>query len=177
LLRFEDLQQVQLVLHSYAGVLAGPVATRAGDRLAGITYLGAFVTGDGECLLDVEPPEVATRYRALVDGPGEGWRVPADRSFLAQWGLVEPALVDWVGPRLTDFPARCLTEPTCFDEAAVAGLPRTYVRHTSPPLASLDRSHGRAVAAGWPTVDLPCGHDMMVEAPGAVADLLAGCSP
>ena len=109
---FEDLTDVQLVLHSYAGILAGPLADRVGYRLASIVYLGAFVTADGECLLDVEPPDVADRYRSLV---GDGWRVPADPSFLAQWGLTDPALVDWVAARLTDFPVRCQTEPTVFD--------------------------------------------------------------
>jgi len=37
LLWFEDLHDVHLVLHSYAGVLAGPVAEQAGERLASIT--------------------------------------------------------------------------------------------------------------------------------------------
>jgi pimeloyl-ACP methyl ester carboxylesterase len=166
---FEDLTDVQLVLHSYAGILAGPLAERVGDRLAGIVYLGAFVTADGECLLDVEPTAVADRYRALV---GNGWRVPADPSFLAQWGLTDPALVDWVAARLTDFPARCQTEPTVFDERRRAALRQAYVRHTAPPMTSLDRSYERAVAAGWDCHDVATGHDMMLEAPDALADLL-----
>jgi pimeloyl-ACP methyl ester carboxylesterase len=60
---FEDLSDGHLVLHSYAGVLAGPVAKRAAGRLASVTYLAAFITQPGQCLLDVEPPEVAQRYR------------------------------------------------------------------------------------------------------------------
>ena len=59
LLWFEDLTEVHLVLHSYAGVLAGPVAERQGDRLASVIFAGAFLTRPGECLLDVEPPAVA----------------------------------------------------------------------------------------------------------------------
>lgn len=38
LLWFEDLQGATLGLHSYAGVLAGPVAERAGQRLASIIF-------------------------------------------------------------------------------------------------------------------------------------------
>ncbi len=169
LLWFEDITDVQLVLHSYAGILAGPLAERVGDRLAGVVYVGAFVTANGECLLDVEPPDVADRYRSLV---GDGWRIPADRSFLTQWGLTDPRLVDWTAARLTDFPARCTTEPTVFDDGRRAALRQTYVRHTDPPMASLDRSYERAVAAGWDCHDVATGHDVMLEAPDALADLL-----
>ena len=167
---FEDLTDVQLVLHSYAGILAGPLAERVGDRLAGLVYLGAFVTADGECLLDVEPTEVADRYRSLI---GDGWRVPADRSFLAQWGLTDPALIDWVAARLTDFPARLQTEPTVFDERRRA----SFVRRTSatPPRrwpASTGRTSGPSPPAGTARHDVATGHDMMLEAPDALADLL-----
>ena len=63
LLWFEDLTEVHLVLHSYTGVLAGPLAEHAQERLASVVYLGAFLAGPGQSLLDVEPPEVAERYR------------------------------------------------------------------------------------------------------------------
>ena len=87
LLWFEDLSEVHLVLHSYAGVLAGPLAERAEERLASIVYLGAFVTAPGQSLLDVEPPEVAERYRRQVAEEGDGWFLPASDAFLEQWGI------------------------------------------------------------------------------------------
>ena len=174
LLWFEDLTEVHLVLHSYAGILAGPIVTRAADRVASVTLLGGFITRSGECLLDVEPEEVAARYRRQAAVDGDGWLVGADPSFLAQWGVTEPGLAAWVGPRLTDFPLRCQPEPTTFDEASLAAVPRAYVRHTAPPLASLDLSHRRAVSDGWECHDLRAGHDMMLEVPELVAELLSG---
>lgn len=172
LLWFEDLSEVHLVLHSYAGVLAGPVVERAGDRVASVVYLGAFLTAPGQSLLDVEPPEVAERYRLLAAEEGGGWRVPASDAFLEQWGLHDEALRAWVGPRLTDFPFRCQTEATEFDPLAVGRLRQVYVAHTDPPLASLDRFADAALAAGWETHELASGHDMMLAAPEATANLL-----
>ena len=87
LLWFEDLSDVHLVLHSYAGILAGPLAERAEGRLASVVYLGAFITAPGQNLLDVEPPEVAERYREQVAESGEGWFLPASDAFLEQWGI------------------------------------------------------------------------------------------
>lgn len=172
LLWFEDLVDVHLVLHSYAGVLAGPLAERAGLRLASVVYLGGFVTAPGQSLLDVEPLPVAERYRRQVHDDGEGWYLPATTAFLEQWGVRSEALRAWVAPRLTDFPFRCQVEPTDFDPGPLERLRKVYVRHTNPPLASLQRFYDDAVADGWETHELRCGHDMMLAAPEETADLL-----
>lgn len=77
-----------------------------------------------------------------------------------------------VGPRLTDFPFRCQTDPTVFDATNWERLRKTYVRHTDPPLASLDLSRQRAMDAGFELHDLACGHDVMLADPeGTVAVL------
>jgi pimeloyl-ACP methyl ester carboxylesterase len=172
LLWFEDLSEVHLVLHSYAGVLAGPLAERAAARLASVVYLGAFVTAPGQSLLDVEPPEVAERYRQQVAEEGEGWFLPATDAFLEQWGITGVAQRHWVGARLTDFPFRCQMEATQFDPGPLDRLRKVYVAHTDPPLPSLARFARAAIAAGWETHELACGHDMMLDAPDATADLL-----
>jgi pimeloyl-ACP methyl ester carboxylesterase len=78
LLWFEDLSDLHLVLHSYAGILAGPVANRASERLSAIILLGGFITHSGECLLDVEPDEVGARYRQQAAAGGDGWLLRAD---------------------------------------------------------------------------------------------------
>jgi pimeloyl-ACP methyl ester carboxylesterase len=172
LLWFEDLQRVHLVLHSYAGVLAGPVAEQAAGRLASVTYLAAFIARPGQSLQDVEPPDVARRYRALAASDGAGWRVPASPRFLEQWGITDPGLRARVAPRLTDFPLRCLTDPVHFDPGPLDRIRQTYIHHTRPPLASLQASYGLAVAAGWETHQLPFGHDLMLAAPQETATLL-----
>src|ERR1019366_2171134 len=68
----EHLRDVHLVLHSYPGVLPGPVAEQTAGRLASVTFLAAFIARPGQCLLDVEPPDVARRYRELAASAGDG---------------------------------------------------------------------------------------------------------
>lgn len=169
---FEDLDNVNLVLHSYAGVLSGPVADAASDRLSSIIYLGAFLTGSGQCLLDVEPTDVAARYRELADKDGDGWRVPASDAFLEQWGITDPDAQARVGARLTDFPLLCQTEPTLFDESKLARIRQIYVQHSAPPMNSLAESILRAQKLGHELREIATGHDMMVAAPSDTAGLL-----
>jgi len=173
LLWFEDLHEVHLGLHSYAGVLAGPVVEHGRERIAAVLYLGAFLVNSGECLLDVEPPETATRYQELAASQGDGYRIPATDAFLDQWGVTDTATRAWVGPRLTDFPLKCATDTVTYDESTLAAVRQVYVRHTDPPLGNLEVSWSRAVAAGWETHDVACGHDLMLAAPDATAALLA----
>jgi pimeloyl-ACP methyl ester carboxylesterase len=172
LLWFEDLSDVHLVLHSYAGVLAGPVAERTASRLASVTYLAAFIALPGQNLLDIEPPDVARRYRELAADEGEGWLVPTSSQFLEQWGITSQAMRARVALRLTDFPLRCQTDQVEYDPKALDATRKIYINHTSPPLASLQSSYGLALAAGWETHELPYGHDLMLAAPDETAALL-----
>jgi len=162
---------VHLVLHSYAGVVAGPVVERVVDRISSVTFLGAFIVEDGQSLLDVEPPEVKARYQELATEAGQGWRIPADDSFLAQWGVPED-LRPIVGPRLTDFPLRCATDAVRYDSTALQSVRRSYVRHTEPLLSSLERSYDQAVQLGYATFDIACGHDAMLDDPDGTVALL-----
>jgi pimeloyl-ACP methyl ester carboxylesterase len=172
LMWFEDLSDVHLVLHSYAGVLAGPIAEQAPGRLASVIFLAAFIAQPGQCVLDVEPPEVARRYRELAASDGDGWRVPASPSFLDQWGISDPGLRARVGTRLTDFPLRCLTDFIEYGPDALDQVRKVYIDHTEPPLASLRASFELAAAAGWETHQLPYGHDLMLAAPSQTSALL-----
>ncbi len=171
LLYFEDLRQVHVVLHSYAGILAGPLVDRVADRVNSVTFLGAFIVDSGQSLLDVEPVQVGNRYRHLADGSGGGWRIPADDAFLSQWGVPD-RLRPFVGARLTDFPLRCATDEVRYDGTSHDHVRYAYVRHTDPPLDSLDHSYRRALQRGWKTFDVACGHDMMLQDPNGTAGLL-----
>ena len=79
-------------------------------------------------------------------------------------------------PPPTDFPARCITDATVFDEQKLAEIPKAYVRHTSPPLASLERFYESSKAAGWKTAELACCHDTMLADPAGTAEVLAQLS-
>lgn len=172
LLRREGARDAHLVLHSYAGILAGPIAEQADGKLGRITFLGAFLTAPGQALFDVQPPATAARYRALAQEHGEGWRLPADPSFLDQWGLSDPALRSWAGERLTDFPLRCLSERLSFDPRFLDALPKHYIRHTRPPLPSLAPFWDIAAGPGWTRGEIACGHELMLEAPAETAECL-----
>lgn len=169
---FEDVEDAVLVLHSYAGILAGPIAEAADGRLRAVVLAGGFYARPGQSLLDVEPPETASRYRELAAEQGDGWRIPSSDAFLAQWGVTDPSMAAFVGPRLTDFGLALTTEPMEYDPAPLAALERTFIEHTDPPLLSLNGSIAAAIEDGFTHRTITTGHDMMLADPALTAEML-----
>ena len=151
LLWFEDLREVHLVLHSYAGVLAGPLAERVGDRLSSVVYLGAFATAPGESLLDVEPADVADRYRRQVADEGEGWYLPATDAFLEQWGISDETMRSWSGRASPPSPSDVRpNRPTSTPSRSAGSARSTCSTRTHPCRASGDSTTPRWWPAGRP---------------------------
>jgi len=174
LLWFENLRDVILVLHSYAGVLAGPIAEASADRLSCIVLAGGFHVQSGQCLLDVEPADTAYYYRELVAQRGQGWFVPPSPDLLVRWAITDRTLQAYVGARLTPFPFKCQTDPVSYDASRLRSVRRVYIEHTEPRLPALRQSLVTALAEGFEHLRIATGHDMMLTDATTVAALLAG---
>lgn len=169
---YRDLADVTLVLHSYSGVLAGPVAERAQGRVTRVVLAGGFLAHTGESNFSVEPPASQAAFRHLADEGGDGWRIPVQDSLLERWGVTDPTLAAHVRPLLTDFPLRCSSDPVDFDPSVLAALRRAYIEHTAPPLPALELSIARARAEGWQMHQIAGCHDFMLEKPEETAQIL-----
>src|SRR5882757_7257029 len=92
----ENLSDVVLVGHSYAGLVISSAANRIPERIAQLVYLDAMVPQDGESAVDVLP---ATRQLIeLAEKSESGWRVPPLSEQPAPFGLfgvTDPADVLW----------------------------------------------------------------------------------
>jgi pimeloyl-ACP methyl ester carboxylesterase len=171
-----DGGQVLLVGHSYSGMVISGVADRLADRLAGLFYLDAFYPHDGDSALGLMPPPFQEAFRRSAEADGDGWRLPANDGLLDVWGLHDPEDREWVRQRLTDWSLRCFQSPVRLPAGARARLPRTFLRGAAegyPARVAFGAQAQRADADGCRVVELPTGHDMMIEAPRAVADVLS----
>jgi pimeloyl-ACP methyl ester carboxylesterase len=164
----EDLRDVVLVGHSYAGMVVTGVAARVPDRLARLVYLDAVVPKSGQSLFDCSSPNFRNWVDEQVRSRGEGWRIPvAPPQFL---GLSETADIDWVMPRLVPHPYRTFREPVPWQAGQEPAVPRSYINC----IGSKPRGGARsAQAAGIDDYhELSTGHDAMVTAPRELAELL-----
>jgi pimeloyl-ACP methyl ester carboxylesterase len=67
-LKFEDLTNVNLIGHSYGGMVATGVADRARARIAQLIYIDAFAPQDGDSVIDLLPPAARVQRQATPDG-------------------------------------------------------------------------------------------------------------
>jgi pimeloyl-ACP methyl ester carboxylesterase len=186
LIEFEDLHDVVLVGHSYAGIVVTGVADRIPERIALLAYLDAGPSPDGVAFLDLQPPEARELLERLVDQAGEGWRLP-----LPAWEELEGVMgasLEGLGPterarmrgRAAAQPFRTWTQPLSLGNPARERLPKAMIT-SSIPLAQVREM----IAAGhpwfaelagpeWSFLELPTGHWPMFSVPGPLASLLDG---
>jgi pimeloyl-ACP methyl ester carboxylesterase len=164
----EDLTDVVLVGHSYAGMVISGVAEQRPERLRLRVHLDGFLPENGEAAIDILPDVPASHYREAVKGPGFGWMIPP-RS-LEKLGVTDQADIDWLTPRLTPQPSGTYWEKIVLTEASesVAGV---YIECVDW-MRVFTRFAERAAVKGWPTYELATCHEAMVTAPNALTQML-----
>jgi pimeloyl-ACP methyl ester carboxylesterase len=163
----EELQDVVLVGHSYAGHVIPLVADAIRGRIRQMIFLDAVVARDGQPFL---PPEAgAARERLAIDGyldppPGlEFFGIPADHP-----------LAPWVKRRITNHPLGTLRQVVQYRNGGPAGLPKTYIRCLKRRVMTQPDPVEMQIKGqpewDWRTIDT--GHDAMVTAPGELTAML-----
>ena len=165
----EELQQVVLVGHSFAGPVISGVADRMPERLKQLVYLDALVVQHGQSALSLFSADVQRERSRTIDDEGLRMAIPAPEKF----GVTDPAQQAWLKRRLTPHPLKAYTEPLLLQHPLGNGLPKSYVAVTDPwypPLAAL-RDWVRA-QPDWEWFEIAAGHDAMITSPDALSDLL-----
>ena len=167
LLEMEDLGNVVLVGHSYAGMVITGVADRTAARLKSLAYLDAFVPMQGQCVLDFWPAE--RRADREKQAAASGLIPPTP---LPAFGVTRPEDLAWAGPRIGPHPAGTWTQPLRLALGETA-LPRAYIRCTNPARPVFDQfTRKLAGDPAWTYREIDAGHDCMIADPHGTAELL-----
>jgi len=168
LIEDEDLTDVVLVGHSYAGLVISSVANRVPERIGRLVFLDAMVPEDGETAADVIPFSQALIDQALASE--SGWRVPPlPETPAGLFGVTDPDDVAWLRGMLSDQPVLCLQQPAHLDNPAVKAIPRTHIHCIVGKPEGIER---RAVPASDEVFELATGHDCMITMPRELTELL-----
>lgn len=182
LLRFEDLQDVLLVGHSYAGNVIAGVADRAPERIGRLVYVDTWPFPDGISQADLLPPEARQAQERLVAEEGEGWRLP-----LPPWeeldqgnelrGLGE-AERKMMRARATGHPYGAWKQPASLKNPARDALPKTViwcsmtVEEVQGMIEAYPDICSELTKPGWQVLELPTGHWPMFSRPADLAEIL-----
>lgn len=163
----EELDQVLLVGHSYAGMVITGVADRMPARLGRLVYLDAVVPLPGESWSSRHSETTQTERRAAIAAHGHIPAAPPSAFGL----LAEDA--EWVARRQTPQPGGVYDSPLSFDPERLAALPRSFIDCTAPALATIAIARQRVrEQPGWDLHEIATGHDAMISAPDALLSIL-----
>ena len=175
-LEFEDLEQVVLVGHAYAGMVITGVAELCHQRLAHLVYVNGVVPADGESMADQLVPVRGAEFAAWVKGHidrGEGFLAPPNspEELGRRWGITDPADREWMFSRITPQPAAAMASNVSIGQPEAASIPRSFVCGAEAGFQSVAERVGEA---GWGVYHVDSGHDTMVSHPRELAEILLG---
>jgi pimeloyl-ACP methyl ester carboxylesterase len=164
----EELTDVVLVGHSYAGFPASLAATRRPDAVSHLVLLDAFFPKEGETLLGHLGPDFANDFNARA-AADLSWNIPPLPA--EAFGLKGDDAA-WVGKHLKPHPIATHTQAAKFGPGP---LPRrSYIRCTESTIAGIFQTSLDNVRADgqFKMVDIAAGHDLMVDQPQLLAKTL-----
>lgn len=173
----EEMDNVILVGHSYAGMVITGVADRIPARIKHMVYVDAVVPESGESWSSTHAaPTRMARLNAALLSPNNSFPPPDPNMF----GL-NAVDYEWTKRRQTPHPAQTYTARLDFDAARIGRINRTFISCTSPALGTIDAIRPRVTnsqtwGGAWlprsKVVEIKTGHDPMISTPDELVSIL-----
>jgi pimeloyl-ACP methyl ester carboxylesterase len=171
----EELQQVILVGHSFAGGPISVVADRKPEALKCLVYLDAMLLENGQSAFSKLEPTIVAQRILLAQETSEGLTIPPPAP--AVFGVTETQDAAWLQRRLTAHPLNSYQVPIRLGHPLGNGVNKTYIACTDPAYEALVPTHEWVRRQnGWQYLEFASGHDAMVIRPEALASVLLGCA-
>jgi len=170
-LEFEELEDVVLVGHSFAGNTITGAADRCPERIRHLVYLDSMILEPGEAPFDILPASVVAERIRLARESSGGLSIPPPHP--RAFGIPDGPDAEWVGRRMTPHPLATFTNRLRLAHPFGNGLRRTYLCCTDPIYGPLEAARQRVKEKpGWDWREIRTGHDAMVTAPDELARML-----
>ena len=183
LLRYEDLQDVVLVGHSFGGTVITAAADQAAERIAHLVYVDTWPLPAGVAQFDMTPPAAQAsagaagrRTRRRLGAAAAPWEELDQGNQLAGLGEAERRRMR---ERATPHPFGAVKQAVQYPNGAWTKLPKTAiwcsltVAEVQGLMAAYPQFAGTFTVPGWEFVELPTGHWPMFSRPRDLAALLA----
>jgi pimeloyl-ACP methyl ester carboxylesterase len=169
LIQDEDLSGIVLVGHSYGGMVVSGAADRMPERIRALVVLDGFVPENGKALSDYWPAALRAEWEEKAAATG-GLSVPP---IPAESFGVNERLRDWVNKNFTPHPYASLNEKIRLAGGRERVPKKLYICAAKSRSNAFDGFLKELQAdKSWKTLSLDCGHEVMVDAPELLADVL-----
>lgn len=168
LIKWEGLAGVVLCGHSYGGMVISGVVERSLPAISSIVYLDAFVPEDGEAIADLSAPAAREAVMAVLRQGGK--TIPPRTAAMFNVNEKDRA---WVDSLMVPQPIGTFTQKLRLTGARERVPRKAYIRARDYANPVFDRAYAKLKSdPSWRMFDAPCGHDVMVDMPELLADIL-----
>ena len=167
-IKWERLTDIVLCGHSYGGFVISGVAEKTAAAIRSIVFLDAFVPRDSDTPQSLTGPAIQEGIRAALQRGDLS--MPARSA--AFFGVNEADRA-WVDALCVPQPIGTLTHKIALTGAREKIARKTYIRAKSYANPGFDKAFAAVKAdPSWRTYEVPCGHDVMVDMPERLSELL-----
>lgn len=170
LIKWEELDNIVLCGHSYGGMVVGGVADMVPERVRNLVYLDSVIPENGKSMADyVFPGEALLEIMQDVGATGGLMHPPGTASFF-NVNEDDRGMVDRL---CTPQPIGTLLEKIKIDNNHETIKGHTYIHAKNWGFPPIDQTYDRAKnLPGWKVFEVDAGHDVMLDAPAQLADIL-----
>ena len=165
----EDLYNIILVGHSFAGSTISGVADKLKDRIKQLIYLDAVILLNGQSPFDIAPVEVVNERIALAEQSEGKLSVPSPKA--EAFGVFDVRKSLLLESKLTPHPLSTFKSKLVLKNEIGNGLPLSYIICTDPVYKSLESSREIVKKMNWPIFELKSGHNAMFTHPKETLNL------
>src|SRR5262249_42399187 len=167
-IKWESLNGIVLVGHSYGGFIISGVAEEMREAIGSIVFLDAFVPENSDNLA-AKASQPVRESIAAAGGKGETGMKPVSGAGF-RGDEKEPGWGDALGRAQ---PVAATTHKITLTGARERIAKKAYIRAKGYPSVPFDGAQERLKAdAAWRVYELPCGHDAMVDMPDRLTEIL-----
>lgn len=169
LIDMEELDDIVLVGHSYAGMVVTGVADRVPSKISSLVYLDAFIPENGKAQMDYMLPERAALVRKEGEATGMVNPLP-----LALFGVTRPEDVAWASRHIVKHPYKTMAQPIeLTNQTALGRLRKTFIYCSSPASGAFNQfAEKLRNDPRWQVFEMKSGHDVMIIDPEGLAKVL-----
>ena len=175
LIRFEELNDIVLVGHSYAGMVISGVADQVKDNIAELVFLDAFVPSNGGSLFDPYaelPDEQVEQIVANIPGSDSGFLDLPPLEFLGV--PIDHPMASSLMQRLRPHPINTLQDRLDYKNSGTTGVNKSFIYCTAQTMSDdIARKLSKIKSdKEWAYYEIDTGHNAMTTEPLKLASLL-----
>ena len=145
---FENLNNIILVGHSFAGSVISGVADKLKDRIQKLIYFDAMILIDGQKPFDITPKETVEQRIELAKKFGNNISIPAPSA--DAFGVFDIKKSLLLEEKLTPHPLSAFQSKLILKNEVGNGIPLSYIFCTKPVYKSLESSREVVRKMKWP---------------------------